>query len=103
MEDIIKYVGAVIAVVSVVIAAILKLYSFRENTLVPQLLNRYDRVTNSLREKSDLKKVVQLAIEEEAFRVIFQQGGSPEYQKALRKLYESRKLSLFERNYSAEY
>jgi len=90
------FLGGILSVVSAMVVSAYKLYNFHEISIVPRLFNRYDRVKQSLSENSMLVEIIDMAVEDEAFRLIFRHGGSPEYQKSLIALYRQGNFSLYE-------
>ncbi len=89
-----SYWGGTVTFVSVLFAGYLKWFRFYTSTYIPRKLNLYDRLKESASDNSVIQHVIAMAADEEIFRIVFGQGGSPEYRKALIKLYETDKFSL---------
>jgi len=96
LESLTSLWGGAVVVVSVLFAGYQKLFRFYTSSYVPRKLNLYDRLKESASENPQVKNVIGMAADEEIFRIVFGQGGSPEYRKALVKLYETDKFGLRE-------
>lgn len=88
--------GGIVIVISVGFAAFSRFTRFKEDVLIPKLINRYVRLNSSLGEDSELFGAIHSAIEEEAFKVLFYHRGTKKYRNSLLMLYKSGDFSLSE-------